>query len=227
MQLQENRHDSKWFLAVPQTPAFKAFEPAAILQAAGTVRYVAPNCPIYMAGDSAKMLLRVVSGVVRTVRFSKDGKRQIDAFYSSGDLFGFERGASYTLSAEAVSRCTLVSYNCKGLAVLGMHNQELTRQLYGYALDGVARAQEHARLLAHSGAIEKLAGFLIECSELSANGSLITFPMARHDIADYLGITVETVSRTFTELRKASFIDLISPREIMLKDLAGLRFLNS
>jgi CRP/FNR family nitrogen fixation transcriptional regulator len=89
------------------------------------------------------------------------------------------------------------------------------------------RAQEHARLLGHAGAIGKLAGFLIECSELSVDASLVTFAMARHDIADYLGITVETVSRTLTELRKASFIDLISPREIRLRDIPGLRFLNS
>lgn len=202
-------------------------QPAAILQATGPVQYFAPNCPIYMAGDAAEALLKVVSGVVRTVRFLHDGKRQIDAFYSSGDLFGFERGASYTLSAEAVSRCILVSYNCRGLAVLATHNQELARQLYGCTLDGLARAQEHARLLAHAGAIGKLAGFLVECSELSVDGSLITFAMARHDIADYLGITVETVSRTLTELRKASFIDLLSPREIRLKNLPGLRFLTS
>lgn len=201
--------------------------PAAILKATGPVRYFAPNCPIYLAGDLAEALLKVVSGVVRTVRFLHDGKRQIDAFYTSGDLFGFERGASYTLSAEAVSRCTLVSYNRRGLATLAMHNQELTRQLYDHTLDGLVRAQEHARLLGHAGAIEKLAGFLIECSEQSSDGSLITFPMARHDIADYLGITVETVSRTLTELRKASFIDLISAREIRLSNLPGLRFLNS
>jgi len=208
-------------------PIEQALQPAPILQATGPVRYVAPNCSIYMAGDAAETLLKVVSGVVRTVRFLHDGKRQIDAFYSSGDLFGFERGKSYTLSAEAVSRCTLVSYNRSGLANLAMHNQELTRQLYSYTLDGLARAQEHARLLAHPGAIGKLAGFLIECSELSIDGNLITFAMARHDIADYLGITVETVSRTLTELRKASFIDLISSREIRLKNLPGLRFLNS
>ncbi len=205
----------------------QSLPPATLLQATGPIRYFAPNCPIYMAGDAAEMLLRVVAGVVRTVRFLNDGKRQIDAFYSCGDLFGFEKGASYTLSAEAVSRCTLVSYNCRGLAVLATHNQELTRQLYGYALDGVARAQEHARLLAHSGATEKLAGFLMACSKLSADESLITFAMARHDIADYLGITVETVSRTLTELRKASLIDLISSREIRLTNLPGLRFLNS
>jgi CRP/FNR family nitrogen fixation transcriptional regulator len=74
-------------------------QPAAILQATGPVRYYAANCPIYMAGDTADVLLKVVSGVVRTVRFLHDGKRQIDAFYTSGDMFGFEQGASYTLSA--------------------------------------------------------------------------------------------------------------------------------
>jgi CRP/FNR family nitrogen fixation transcriptional regulator len=199
----------------------------AILQATGPVKYFAPNCSIYMAGDAAEVLLKVVSGVVRTVRFLHDGKRQINAFYSSGDVFGFERGAAYTLSAEAVTRCTLVSYNVRSLTNFAMHHQELTRQLYGHTLDGLARAQEHARLLAHPGATGKLAGFLIECSELSEDRNLITFAMARHDIADYLGITVETVSRTLTELRKASFIDLISSREIRLKNLPGLRFLNS
>jgi CRP/FNR family nitrogen fixation transcriptional regulator len=201
--------------------------PPALLPATGPVRYFAPNRPIYIAGDAADALLKVVSGVVRTVRFLNDGKRQIDAFYSSGDLFGFESGASYTLSAEAVSPCTLVSYSHKGLAVLAMHNQALTRQLYGHSLDGLARAQAHVRLLAHNGALEKIAGFLIECSELSADGSLITFAMARHDIADYLGITVETVSRTLTELRKESFIEFVSAREIRLKNLPGLRVLNS
>ena len=201
-------------------------QPATVLLATGPVQIFAPNRPIYIAGDAAEALHKVVSGMVRTVRFLHDGKRQIDAFYSSGDLFGFERGASHTLSAEAVSRCTLVSYRHTGLAV-AMHNQELTRQLYNHTLDGLARAQAHVRLLAHGGATAKLAGFLLECSELSADGGLITFGMARHDIADYLGLTVETVSRTLTELRKASFIEFISAREVRLKNLPGLRILNS
>jgi CRP/FNR family nitrogen fixation transcriptional regulator len=202
-------------------------QPASGLLAAGPVRHFAANAAIYCAGDAADALLKVVCGVVRTQRFLHDGRRQIDAFYSSGALFGFERGASYTLSAEAVSGCTLVSYSHKGLAILATNNQALTRQLYNYTLDGLVRAQAHARLLAQGAAIAKLAGFLIECSELSADENLITFVMARHDIADYLGITVETVSRTLTELRKASFIELISAREIRLMNLPGLHLLNS
>jgi len=200
---------------------------AAILLATGPVRYFAPNCCIYMASDAAEALFKVVSGVVRTVRFLQDGKRQIDAFYGSGDVFGFERGAAYTLTAEAVSRCTVISYNCKGLDVLAMHNPALTRQLYVYTLDGLGRAQAHAKLLAHAGATGKIAGFLLECSAASGDEHLITFAMARQDIADYLGMTVETVSRALTELRKAAFIDLISSREINLKNVAALRSLNS
>jgi len=204
----------------------RAPPPATVLLATGPVQHFAPNRAIYVAGEAAEALYKVVSGMVRTVRLLHDGKRQIDAFYSSGDLFGFEPGTSHTLSAEAVCGCTLVSYRHKGLA-MAMHNQELTRQLYRHALDGLARAQAHARLLAHAGATAKLAGFLLECSALSADGRSITFSMARHDIADYLGLTVETVSRTLTELRKASFIEFVSARELRLKNLPGLRVLNS
>ena len=195
----------------------------AVIQASGPILIVLEGAEIYAEGNSADTLLKVVSGIVRTCKFKSDGRRQIDAFYVQNEVFGFEAGAFHSLSAEAVSDCRLVSYRRKGVAAFAAVNQGFADQLYSYSIRSLVRSQEHSRILGHTSAVEKLAAFLIECSERSATKDLITLGMTRTDIADYLGLTVETVSRSLTQLRQGSFIELLSARHVRIQNLQRLR----
>jgi CRP/FNR family nitrogen fixation transcriptional regulator len=192
----------------------------------GTVVNVRQNHPIYAECQPADTLFKIVSGMARTCKFKSTGQRQIDAFHTRGDVFGFEADSFYSISAEAVSDCTLISYSRSGLAALSLNHQNLATELYTHCIRNLIRARDHAYRLGQSSAITKLASFLIEESERSANPTHITLVMTRTDIADYLGLSVETVSRTLTQLRKTHLIKFSYAREINLTDLNGLRWLN-
>ncbi len=193
----------------------------------GPVLYFSPNQELYRQGGTADMFIKLVAGAIRTCRLLSDGRRQIDAFYLPGDIFGFEFAAEHSFSAEAICDCTVVSYRWRGLAAARASHDGLPEQLFAHAMRNLARAQSHARLLGFSSAFERLAAFLLEWSETSADPTLITLQMSRQDIADYLGITVETVSRTLTQLRQDGMIEFLSARQIKLMDIAALTALTA
>ncbi len=198
-----------------------------MLPATGPVRHVLENQAIYSEGEPAEAILKLVSGAVRTCRFMSNGRRQIDAFYGAGDVFGFEAGADYSLTAEAVSNCTLVSYRRGGLAALAAQNHVLAGQLHTHSIRSLARAREHVCLLGRFTALEKLAAFLTDSASHSPPHTHVTLVMNRADIADYLGLTVETVSRSLARLQKSRLIAFSSSRTIELTDLPGLRLINA
>jgi len=197
--------------------------PEPTLLATGPVLHVSRGREIYAEGNSADVLIKVLSGLVRTCKFKRDGRRQIDAFYTRDDVFGFEAGTLYSRSAEAVSDCTLVSYRRRDVAILAAKHQGFADQLYAYSLRSLVRSQDHARILGHTSAAEKLAAFLIECSERSLRKDCIMLGMSRMDIADYLGLTEETVSRGLTQLRLDGCIELLSARHIRILNPPRLR----
>jgi CRP/FNR family nitrogen fixation transcriptional regulator len=191
------------------------------------VRYITANRQIYGEGEDASAFFKVVSGVVRVCTFLSDGRRQIDAFHPSGDIFGLEAGKAYNLSAEAVCASTLISYRRSDLARFAANNEALSRQLLFYAMRGLARAPAHSVMLGRKTAVEKVAAFIIDWAAYSPNSNVVTLAMSRQDIADYLGLTIETVSRTFSHLEREAFIEVTTARQITLKDRRGLRDLNS
>jgi CRP/FNR family nitrogen fixation transcriptional regulator len=197
--------------------------PQAVLLATGPVLNLSRGSEIYAEGNSADILLKVLSELVRTCKFKRNGRRQFDALYTRDDVFGFEAGIFYSLSAEAVSNCTLVSYHRRDVAILAAKHQGFADQLYSYSLRLLVRSQDHARILGHSSAAEKLAAFLIECSERSLERDSILLGVSRTDIADYLGLTEETFSRGLSQLKLESFIELLSARHIRIPSLARLR----
>jgi CRP/FNR family transcriptional regulator, nitrogen fixation regulation protein len=196
------------------------------LNIAGPVLHFAQDREIYGEGDTADVFFKVVSGVVRTCKFLSDGRRQIDAFYITGDVFGLEAGDEYTLSAEAVCDCSVVSYRRSGVAKLAASDQGLSQQFFAYAMRSLARAQEHALLLGRRSAMEKVAAFLVEWAGYSPDRKVISLAMTRQDIADYLGLTIETVSRTLSQLERESLIE-VAARLIRLTNLTALQELNS
>ncbi|WP_158927645.1 helix-turn-helix domain-containing protein [Acidisphaera sp. S103] len=197
------------------------------LASTGTVMHFAQDQEIYGEGDDALTFFKVVSGVVRTCKFLADGRRQIDSFHIVGDVFGVEADAEHAFCAQAVCDCTVVAYRRRGLETAASTDADLSRHLFSHAMRTLSRAQDHALLLGRKSAIEKVAAFLVEWAAHSPGAVIVSLAMTRQDIADYLGLTIETVSRTLSHLERAAIIELSSARQIRLKDPAALRVLNS
>jgi CRP/FNR family transcriptional regulator, nitrogen fixation regulation protein len=185
----------------------------------GTVQTIAQDQEVFCEGGNADYFFKVVSGVVRTCKFLADGRRQIDAFYVAGDIFGFETDGPHKLSAEAVTSCTVIAYRRTKVDVLAECDKTLSLELLNFAMRGMAKAQEHSLLLGRRGAVEKVAGFLLAWASNCTNHKTISLAMTRQDIADYLGLTIETVSRTLSQLERDHVIELPSARQIQLRNL--------
>lgn len=197
-------------------------EPHQLLEI-GRSRHFARDREIYGHGDSADHIFKVTAGVVRTYRFLRDGRRHVDAFYRKGAVFGLEPGRRYSLSAAAASDCTVISYRRSSLRTSALHNERSLLQLLSSALVNLAESREHSLSLGCRSAIEKLAMFLIACDEDEAEDGEILVAVTRADIADYLGLTIETVSRTFAELEHRSLIELHGARQVRVVSKAALR----
>jgi CRP/FNR family nitrogen fixation transcriptional regulator len=193
----------------------------------GVTMHIASDQQIYAEGDEARCFYKVVSGVVRTCRFLSDGRRQIDAFHREGDVFGFEAGADYRMAAEAVTDCSVIAYRRRGLEAIVSQDDRLSRWFFSHAMTWMASAREHSLLLGRASAAQKIAAFLQEVAERDSCGGVIELVMSRQDIADYLGLTIETVSRTLSQLDRDGVIGLPSARRVVVKDRRALRALNA
>jgi CRP/FNR family nitrogen fixation transcriptional regulator len=182
---------------------------------------------IFGEGESADFVYKVVRGVVRTYRILDDGRRQISAFHFAGDLFGLEPGESHLYSAEAVSDCEIGLIKRVALDRTSSQNSLLARELWSLASKELSRAQEHLLLLGRKTALERVATFLLEMAIRDPETEAVHLPMSRTDIADYLGLTIETVSRTLTQLEKSGAIALPSCRQIVLRDRNALSRLDA
>jgi CRP/FNR family transcriptional regulator, nitrogen fixation regulation protein len=193
----------------------------------GVVMHFAPDRPIYGEGDEARSFYKVVSGVVRICRFLSDGRRQIDAFHRPGEVFGFEAGADHRMSAEAVSDCTVIAYRRRGLETMIAQDGGLGRWFFAHVMNCLELAREHSLLLGRGSAAQKISAFLLEAADREGTLSVVDLAMSRQDIADYLGLTIETVSRTLSQLERDGTIKLPTARRVLLRDRRGLRALNS
>ncbi len=184
------------------------------------------NAEIYGQNEPAEYVYKVLSGTVRTYKVLNDGRRQIGAFYLSGDVFGLEIGEEHTFSAEAITDCKILVVKRSTLVGLATRDNEVARQLWAMTAAELQRAQDHIMLLIKT-AQERVAGFLLEMAKRSAAASEVDLPMSRQDIADYLGLTIETVSRTLTQLEKGAAIAVPTSRRIVLRNRAALSRLNA
>src|SRR5579862_1903322 len=184
------------------------------------------NDEIYGEGEPADYLYKVVSGTARTSKVLADGRRQIGSFYVAGDVFGLETGEEHSFSAEAISDCKLIVIRRSALVALAARNHDMARQLWAITSMELRRVQEHILLLIKS-ARQRVATFLLEMAERIPAGNAVELPMSRQDIADYLGLTIETVSRNLTILENAATIELPSSRRIVLRNRSALSRLNA
>jgi CRP/FNR family nitrogen fixation transcriptional regulator len=221
--------------AASQRPAShdrRAISPVASHSLSGQVELMGATMPfsrnaeIYGENEKAEYLYKVISGSVRTYKVLNDGRRQIGAFYLPGDLFGLEIGNDHTFSAEAITDSKVLVIKRSGLVALAAHDNDVAHQLWTMTAGELQRAQSHIMLLIKT-AQERVAGFLLEMAARAPAGNEVELPMSRQDIADYLGLTIETVSRTLTQLENAATIAVPSSRRIVLRNRTVLSRLNS
>ena len=192
----------------------------------GALMPFARNSEIYGENEPADYLYKVVSGTVRTYKVLVDGRRQIGGFHLPGDMFGFESGEEHTFSAEAITDCKILVIKRSAVIALAARDNDIAQQMWALTARELQRVQDHIMVLIKS-AQERVAGFLLEMADRAAGGGAVELPMSRQDIADYLGLTIETVSRTLTQLEKAAAIELPTSRRIVLRNRSALSRLNA
>lgn len=191
----------------------------------GAVLAYKRNTEIFGEDEPADYIYKVVSGSVRTYKILSDGRRQVCGFYLPGDCFGLQFSEEHTFSAEAIADSKVLVVRRSALTALADRDAAVGRELFALTARELRRMQDQVLLLVKS-AQERVASFLVEMSERAAAGNAIELPMSRQDIADYLGLTIETVSRTLTSLEGCAAIELPTSRRIVLRDRSALNRLN-
>lgn len=184
------------------------------------------NSEIFGEGEDAEYIYKVLSGSVRAYKVLSDGRRQVTAFYLPGEVFGLESEAEHSHSAEAIDRATILVIRRSSVFNAAESNGEIAHQLWALTAAELKRSQNHALLLIKT-AKERIAAFLLDMALRVAGKGYVELPMSRQDIADYLGLTIETVSRTLTALSEGSTIQFMGSRRIVLRNRSELTELNA
>jgi CRP-like cAMP-binding protein len=208
------------------TPAAGNLESIRAIECIGTALLFGPNVEIYGESEPAEYLYKVVSGAVRTYKVLADGRRQVGGFYLPGDIFGLETGAEHAFSAEAITKCNVLVIKHGALVARARVDQEVAFLLWELTGRELRRLQDHLLLLIKN-APERVAAFLLTMAERVSTGNSVDLPMSRRDIADHLGLTIETVSRSLTQIENTGAIEFPSPRRFVLRDRAVLNRLNA
>ena len=184
------------------------------------------NEEIFGEGDPAEFVYRLASGTVRLYRLLSDGRRQIAGFCFAGDSFGLTASEDHWQSAEAVTDCEIVATPRQAVFRQAEQNPSFAYHLWKKTAEQLAGASEHLMLLGRQTAVERVASFLLGIAERQGETEQVTLPMSRQDIADYLGLTIETVSRTLTQLQERGIVEVSTSRKIALRQPAALRRLH-
>lgn len=190
----------------------------------GVVLNLARGKTIFSDGEDSEYSYKVVEGAVRLSKVMLDGRRQIAEFALPGEMFGFEYGDAYALTAEAVTPVTVIRYRRAHIERLGNEFSDIQQELMAHLRRGWTSAQAHLVMLGRQTAKERVAAFLLALAANRGvkNGRSLDLPMGRQDIADYLGLTIETVCRTLTELKVAHIISIPDRHRIVIADMDRL-----
>lgn len=196
--------------------------PLDLLAGAGTRITVKRGQEIFAEGGDADACYRLVEGSVRLVKLMVDGRRQVCAFPRTGDFLGFETDDEHYFSAEAVSDCTLVRYPRRIVETLLAEDKSFARHVRKITARGLQEAYQRMVLLCHKSAQERIAWFLLDLADRNDANGAIHLPMTRTDIANYLGMAIETVSRTLGQLKQSGAIAQKSLNRIQVLDRDAL-----
>ena len=216
-----------------QQPSNKGAAPVSLadylgrIQAYGARLHFARNEPIFNQDDPADQVYRIVSGTVRLCRYMPDGRRYVVDFLLPGDLMGFVESPDLPASAEAVTDVVLLAFPRICFDRLAEENAEVRAQLLRHLSCSLLTAQQHLFVLGCQNARERVASFFLRLADRTGAscGDRLDLPMSRQDIADHLGLTIETVSRTITGLRGTGAVLIPNIHQVVLRDMAALRVL--
>lgn len=175
---------------------------------------------IYGEKEPADYVYQVRMGAVRSHKLLSDGRRQIGAFHLAGDIFGLENGGQHRFTAEAIIDTGVRLIKRHSLEVVAEHDAVVAKNLLSMTTDNLQHAEDHMLLLGRKTSLERVAAFLIEMDQRLTAAGVMALPMSRRDIADYLGLTLETVSRAISHLHGLGILGFIgnSQRQIVLLD---------
>jgi CRP-like cAMP-binding protein len=194
--------------------------------AAGVIRRAGAKEHIFVSGDRRTHLYRVEDGLVCLYKLAPNGRRQIVRFCFRGDLFGLGAHGEHALAAQALHASRL---RCVPVAELSRKAEtcpHLAAELYKVLADELVSLQDHLLIVGQRSALERVANFLVGLSRRNArkgaDPASLELPMTREDIGDFLGLTLETVSRTLTKLRLARLADFRQGSQITLLNIEKL-----
>ncbi|HUJ04010.1 MAG TPA: helix-turn-helix domain-containing protein [Rhizomicrobium sp.] len=190
----------------------------------GTVSRFGRNQTIFNEGDDARYSYRVVEGGVRLCKLMPDGRRQIAEFMLPGDLFGFEFGDEHSLTAEALGDVVVMRCARSHMERLSDEQPAIRKQLMSHLRRELSSAQIHLVMLGRQTAKERVASFLLLLAERgeAQDGDTVALPMSRQDIADYLGLTIETVCRALSDLKRERIIGVPNRHEVQIRNITAL-----
>jgi CRP/FNR family nitrogen fixation transcriptional regulator len=192
------------------------------IQHVGIVISYARKREIVHEDDPANCVYEVISGTVCACKMLREGRRQISDFYFPGDIFGLESVEKYNVAAQAITNAEVRVIKKQALTALASCNRQVADQLLALTTRELARKQRHLLLLLSTTAEERVICFLIDMVQrASPSEGLIVLPMFRQHIADYLGLTIETVSRVLCDLERRGAIKITSRRSIELLNRAA------
>jgi CRP/FNR family nitrogen fixation transcriptional regulator len=191
--------------------------------------FYAKDRTIYCENEPAERIYEVVRGAVRSCKILSDGRRQICAFHLANDVFGLEFGPNHRFTAEAVVDTTVRAVRRHSLEYVAATNVGVARDLLSMTANTLRHTEDHLLLLGCKLALERVADFLLEMDKRLTGTGMMALPMSRRDIADYLGLTLETVSRELSRLRDQGVLEFskTSQREIVLRNREHLQKLHS
>jgi CRP/FNR family nitrogen fixation transcriptional regulator len=175
---------------------------------------------IYGEREPAEYVYQVKSGAVRSYKLLTDGRRQIGAFHLAGDIFGLENGGDHRFTTEAIVDTTVRLIKRQSLEMVAESDAVVARNLLSMTTSNLQHAEDHMLLLGRKTSLERVAAFLLEMDKRLTAAGVMALPMSRRDIADYLGLTLETVSRALSRLHELGTLGFIgnTQRQIVLLD---------
>jgi CRP/FNR family transcriptional regulator, nitrogen fixation regulation protein len=180
-----------------------------VLKALGSVVRFRRDEDIFVEGDPNTYCYRLITGCARTITVMEDGRRQVNEFLLAGDLLGFDDLGAHAFSAEAVTEIVALRFPRNKVEALADCDVTVARQLHALALQRLRIAHERLVLLGRKTATERLASFILELDRRNeSDGGVIPLAMGRIDIADHLGLTVETVCRVLAIMKRDGAIGL-------------------
>jgi CRP/FNR family transcriptional regulator len=200
------------------------------LRHCGGTAALAKGKALFFEGDDARNVYNVISGVLRLSKLLPDGRRQVTGFMFPGDFLGITLEDEHAFTVEAVTGSELCRFSRAQFEDFLLSHSKLERRLYTLAAHELAAARQQLVLLGRKTASERLASFILELSNRQGRSgtddTVVELPMSRTDIADYLGLRIETVSREFTVLKTTGLIRLLGTHELRILDRHALQALS-